>query len=208
MITLLIVDDHAVLRAGLRSRLRAEPDIGEIWEAADADAAVVKARAYRPRVVLLDLLMPRMSGYDAIPCITEVSPDSRIVVCSAMSGTSAVRQALAAGAAGYLAKRAPDRDLLDGIRRVAEGGTYVDPAVGFSLAGDAAGPALDELSPRERDVLHLLALGYTNQEIAHKLFISVRTVDSHRAHILRKLRMTTRAELVLYALSTGLIGPA
>jgi DNA-binding NarL/FixJ family response regulator len=208
MITLLIVDDHAVLRAGLRSRLCAEPDIGEIWEAADVAAGVVKARAYRPTVVLLDLLMPRMSGYDAIPCITEVSPASRIMVCSAMSGASAVRQALSAGAVGYLAKRAPDRDLLDGIRRVAEGGTYVDPAVGFSLAGDAAEPALDEVSPRERDVLHLLALGYTNQEIAHKLFISVRTVDSHRAHILRKLRMTTRSELVLYALSNGLIGPA
>src|SRR5262249_21166511 len=100
MITLLIVDDHAVLRAGLRSRLRGEPDIGEIWEAADAVDAVVKARAYRPRVVLLDLLMPRVSGYDAIPRITEVSPQSRIVVCSAMSGASAVRQALAAGAAG------------------------------------------------------------------------------------------------------------
>jgi len=207
MISVLIVDDHAVLRAGLRSRMDGEGDICPIWEATDAESAVVQARARRPDVVLLDLLLPRMSGYEAIPRIHSASPESRVIVCSAMTGASAVRQALRSGAAGYVAKHACDGDLLDAIRRVAQGTTYVDPAVGSSLAVGTES-ALDEVSPRERDVLHLLALGYTNLEIAAKLFISVRTVDSHRAHILRKLDMSTRAELVLYALSSGLIGPA
>lgn len=207
MIGVLIVDDHAVLRAGLRSRLAAEQDFQNVWEASDAEDAIVKARAYQPDVVLLDLLLPRMSGYEAIPRITEVSPRSRVLVCSAMAGASAVRQSLKAGAAGYVSKRACEHDLLDAIRRVARGDGYVDPAVGPALVLTEEDAALDEVSPRERDVLHLLALGYTNQEIGDKLFISVRTVDSHRAHILRKLGVATRAELVHYALAVGLIGP-
>ncbi|HEY2741682.1 MAG TPA: response regulator transcription factor [Gaiellaceae bacterium] len=204
MIRVLIVDDHGVVRSGLRSRLAAEEDVEAVGEAESVERAVVKARALRPDLILLDLVMSRTSGYEAIPRLAEVSPQSKILVCSALTGASSVRQALLAGAEGYVAKQASDTDLLAAIRRVAAGESYVDPALGVKLVTRAIAE-LDAISERERDVLHLLALGYTNGEIAKKLFISVRTVDTHRAHIMRKLELATRAELVLYALANGLI---
>jgi DNA-binding NarL/FixJ family response regulator len=118
-----------------------------------------------------------------------------------------VRRALSAGAAGYLPKRSSDGDLVAAIRLVAGGGGYVDPELGAKLVNPNGSAALEPLSERERDILHLLALGYTNQEIGGKLFISVRTVDTHRAHIMRKLQLDTRAELVMFALANGVIGP-
>jgi DNA-binding NarL/FixJ family response regulator len=204
MIRVLIVDDHGVIRSGLRSRLAAEKDIETVGEAESVEQAVIKARALQPDLVLLDLLMPRASGYEAIPLLIHVSPQSKILVCSALSGASSVRQALSAGAQGYLSKRVSGTDLLTAIRRVAGGERYVDPTLGAKLVSPTTG-GLSAISERERDVLHLLALGYTNQEIARKLFLSVRTVDTHRAHIMRKLELATRAELVLYALANGLI---
>jgi DNA-binding NarL/FixJ family response regulator len=204
MIRVLIVDDHGVIRSGLRSRLAAEKDIETVGEAESVEQAVIKARALQPDLVLLDLLMPRASGYEAIPLLIHVSPQSKILVCSALSGASSVRQALSAGAQGYLSKRVSGTDLLTAIRRVAGGERYVDPTLGAKLVSPTTG-GLGAISERERDVLHLLALGYTNQEIASKLFLSVRTVDTHRAHIMRKLELATRAELVLYALANGLI---
>jgi DNA-binding NarL/FixJ family response regulator len=160
----------------------------------------------RTGLVLLDLLMPRTSGYEAIPRLAEASPRSKILVCSALTAASSVRQTLSAGAAGYVAKRASDTDLLAAIRRVAGGERHVDSALGAKLVTPAT-MGLDAISERERDVLHLLALGSTNQEIARKLFISVRTVDAYRAHIMCKLEPASRAELVLYALANGLIAP-
>jgi DNA-binding NarL/FixJ family response regulator len=207
MIRVLIVDDHGLIRSGLRSRLAAEGDIETVGEAESAEQAIIKGRALQPDLVLLDLLMARTSGYEAIPRLAEVLPHAKILVCSALTGASSVRRALSAGAVGYVAKHACDTDLLDAIRRVAAGKRYVDPALGAKLV-TLANAELDAISERERDVLHLLALGYTNQEIAKKLFISVRTVDTHRAHIMRKLRLATRAELVLYALGNGLIAPS
>jgi DNA-binding NarL/FixJ family response regulator len=204
MIRVLIVDDHGVIRSGLRSRLAAEKDIETVGEAESVEQAVIKARALQPDLVLLDLLMPRTSGYEAITLLIQVSPQSKILVCSALSGASSVRQALSAGAQGYLSKRVSGTDLLTAIRRVAGGERYVDPTLGPKLVSPTTG-GLGAISERERDVLHLLALGYTNQEIASKLFLSVRTVDTHRAHIMRKLELATRAELVLYALANGLI---
>jgi DNA-binding NarL/FixJ family response regulator len=206
MIRVLIVDDHGVIRSGLRSRLAVEKDVETVGEAESVEQAVIKARALQPDLVLLDLLMSRTSGYEAIPRLAEVSPQSKVLVCSALTGASSVRQALSAGAEGYVAKHASDTDLLSAIRRVAGGDLYVDPALGAKLVTSAISE-LDAISERERDVLHLLALGYTNQEIARKLFISVRTVDTHRAHIMRKLELATRAELVLYALANGLVAP-
>ena len=150
--------------------------------------------------------MPRTSGYQAIPELLRVSPNSRILVVSSQTGPTPVRQALSAGAHGYVPKRASDTEVVDAIRRLAAGERYVDPDLGAQLVIDDSVPPLDPLSDRERDVLHLLALGHTNQEIGKKLFISVRTVDTHRAHIMRKLRLETRAELVLFALANGLIG--
>jgi DNA-binding NarL/FixJ family response regulator len=204
----MLVDDHELLRAGLRSRLEKESGIEVAGEAESAERAVVVARALQPDVVLLDLLLPRRNGFEAIPDIIGVAPSARVIVISSQTAPSSVRRALTAGAAGYLPKRASDRELVAAIRQVAGGSRYVDPEVGATLVVDSVASALDEVSERERDVLQLLALGYTNQEIGKKLFISVRTVDTHRAHIMRKLRLETRAELVLFALAHGLVGPS
>ena len=206
MIRVLLVDDHAVLRASLRLRLEQENGILAVGEAETAEQAVVRARVLKPDVVVLDLLLPRKSGYQAIPEILSVAPETRVLVVSSQTGPTPVRQAISAGAHGYVPKRASDTEVVEAIRRVASGERYVDPDHGAQLVVADNVPALDPLSERERDVLHLLALGHTNQEIGKKLFISVRTVDTHRAHIMRKLELHTRAELVLFALANGLIG--
>jgi DNA-binding NarL/FixJ family response regulator len=207
LIGVLIVDDHDLLRAGLRSVLERESGIAVVGEAGTAEHAVLLARKLQPDVVLLDLLLPRESGYDAIPLLLEAAPEAKILVVSSQAAPSWVRQALSAGAAGYLPKRSSDRELVTAIRLVAEGGGYVEPQLGARLVTPNGSPALEPLSERERDIVHLLALGYTNQEIGRKLFISVRTVDTHRAHIMRKLELETRAELVMFALANGVIGP-
>ena len=206
-IRVLLVDDHELLRAGLRSRLEQEPGIEIVGEAESAERAIVLARAQPPDVVLLDLLMPRTNGFEAIPDLTRVAPDCKVIVISSQTAASSVRRALTAGAVGYLPKRASEGELVTAIQRVSSGARYVDPELGAAAVVESVSTALEDLSERERDVLQLLALGYTNQEIGKKLFISVRTVDSHRAHIMRKLELATRAELVLFALAHGLIGP-
>jgi DNA-binding NarL/FixJ family response regulator len=208
MIRVVLIDDHKLLRAGLRSRLEKETDVSVVGEADDADMGVVLTRRLQPDVILLDLLMPRKDGYDALPELAKVAPEAKVLVISSQAAPSSVRRALSAGAAGYLPKRASDSELLTAIRNVARGSGYVDPDLGAQLVVSNGGPALEPLSDRERDVLHVLALGYTNQEISKRLFISVRTVDTHRAHIMRKLSLETRAELVLFALANGLIGPS
>jgi DNA-binding NarL/FixJ family response regulator len=208
MISVLLVDDHGLFRAGLRSRLESENGLAVVGDAATAADAVVKARALQPDVVVLDMVLPRKSGTEAIAEIAKVSPTSRVIMVSSQTSPSAVRTALSAGAAGYVPKRAADLELVTAIKRVAAGEGYVDPDLGSKLVAPADGPGLAPLSEREGDVLQLLALGYTNQEIGKRLYISVRTVDTHRAHIMRKLGLTTRAELVLFALAHGLIGAA
>jgi DNA-binding NarL/FixJ family response regulator len=208
MISVLIVDDHALFRSGIRSRLEREHDIAPLGEAGTAEQAVVQARSLQPDLIVLDLLLPRKSGTEAIPELAKVSPNSKVIIVSSQTSPSSVRAALTAGAAGYVPKRAADGDLVSAIRRVASGECYVDPDLGAKLIVPDSPVALEPLSERERDVLNLIALGYTNQEIAKTLFISVRTVDTHRAHIMRKLRLETRAELVNFALANGLIGPS
>jgi len=206
MIGVVVVDDHAILRAGIRSRLEGEPDITVLGEAATADQAIERCAALTPDVVLLDLLLPRRAGCEAIPELLRRSPLTRVLVLSSQAAPSWVRRALTAGAAGYLSKRASDRELATAIRRVASGDGYVEPSLGATLVVDNSQAALEALSERERDVLQLLALGYTNQEIAARLFISVRTVDTHRAHIMLKLGLESRAELVMFSLAHGVIG--
>jgi DNA-binding NarL/FixJ family response regulator len=208
MITVLLVDDHELLRAGLRSRLEREPGIAIVGEADTAERAVLMARKLQPDLILLDLLLPRKSGADVIPELADVAPEAKVLVVSSQAAPSSVRRALSAGASGYLPKRSSDRELVTAIRLVADGSGYVEPDLGAKLVTPGGPSALEPLSERERDIVQLLALGYTNQEIGKRLFISVRTVDTHRAHIMRKLQLETRAELVMFALAHGVIGPS
>jgi two-component system response regulator NreC len=207
VIRVVIVDDHAVVRSGLRLLLEAEDDIQVEDEGGTAEEAVRLARLYKPDVVLLDVTMPGQSGLDVAEEIRTAAPKASILVLSMHDDPSYVREAFANGASGYLLKEAADAD-----REVAAGSRYVHPVLGARLAQAeaeaAALAAADPLSEREREVLRLLALGHTNQEIAKMLYISVRTAETHRAHIMQKLRLTTRAELVRYALQHGLLEDA
>jgi two-component system, NarL family, response regulator NreC len=207
VIRVLVVDDHALFRAGISSLLADEDDIVPVGEAASVEQAVVKARALQPDVILLDLLLPRRSGAEGVRELAKVSPTARILIVSSQAAPSAVREALSAGACGYVPKRATGAELLEAIRRVRAGERYVDPDLGACLVLAEPPRALAPLTERETDVLRMLALGYTNNEIGRRLYISPRTVDSHRAHVVQKLGVETRSELVLLALSTGLIGP-
>jgi two-component system response regulator NreC len=212
VINVVIVDDHAVVRSGLRLVLEGEPDIHVEDEGGTADEAVRLARLHKPDVVLLDVTMPGRSGLSATTEIKEAAPDAAILVLSMHDVPSYVRQAFADGATGYLLKEGADAELVAAVREVAGGGRYVHPSLGARLAAAEAEAqaqaAADPLSDREREVLRLLALGHTNQEIAKMLFISVRTAETHRAHIMQKLRLATRAELVRYALQHGLLEDA
>ena len=203
----LLVDDHAVVRAGIRLILDQADGIEVVGEAGTEERAVVLARAHKPDVILLDVLMAGKGGIALIPELLEVSPGSRVLMLSSSAAPGTVEKALAAGATGYSVKRATETELLTAVESVAEGRAYVHPEVGAGLATSRRAP-VGPLSPRELDVLRLVALGHTNQEIAQELVISTRTTEMHRASIMRKLRFDTRAQLVNYALSNGLIGPA
>ncbi|MGH3023958.1 MAG: response regulator [Gaiellaceae bacterium] len=204
-----IVDDHAVVRTGLRLLLDAQEDIETVGEAGTAKEAVLEVRARKPDVVLMDVGLPDKSGVEAIPDVLAEASDAKVLMLSMEDDPSYVRQAFAAGASGYVLKEAADAELVTALRQVALGERYVHPALGARIAtadAEAAARAdADPLSEREREVLRLLALGHTNQEIAKMLFISVRTAETHRAHIMQKLRLATRAELVRYALAEGLL---
>ena len=206
-IRVLIVDDHAVVRSGLRLVLEREDDLEVVGEAGSADEGVRVARLEKPDVVLLDVVMPGRSGIEAAADVIEASGGAKLLVLSMQDDPSYVREAFASGASGYLLKEAADVEVVQAIREVAAGNRYVHPALGARLAQaevDAAKRSADDpLSDREREVLRLLALGHTNQEIAKELFISVRTAETHRAHIMRKLGLGTRADLVRYALANG-----
>ena len=208
-IRVLIVDDHAVVRAGLHLLLDAEDDIETVGEAGDARQAIFEARSTKPDVVLMDVVLGDESGIDLTPELLHEQPQARVLVLSMQDDPRYVREAFAAGARGYVLKEAADTELVTAIREIARGRSYVHPALGARMAAADAAAAdaaeHDPLSDREREVLRLLALGHTNQEIAEMLFISVRTAETHRAHIMQKLRLETRAELVRYALAQGLL---
>ncbi len=208
-IRVLVVDDHAVVRSGIRLLLQAEEDIEVVGEAGTAEEAVRAARLEKPDVVLLDVVMPGKSGIEATPEIRAAAKSAAVLVLSMQDDPSYVREAFASGASGYVLKEAVDVEVVQAVREVAAGRKYVHPALGARLAAaeaeDAAKSASDPLSEREREVLRLLALGHTNQEIAKMLYISVRTAETHRAHIMQKLGLQTRAELVRHALASGLL---
>ena len=208
-IRVLIVDDHAVVRTGLRRVLDAESDIETVAEAPDAERAIFEAIESKPDVVLLDVMMPGKSGIEALPSLLQAVPDAKVLILSMQDDPRYVHEAFDAGASGYVLKEAADTDVVGAVRAVAAGEQYVHPTLGARLvAADAEARRradADPLSDREREVLRLLALGHTNQEIASMLFISVRTAETHRAHIMSKLGLGSRAELVRHALAEGLL---
>ncbi len=208
-IRVLIVDDHAVVRAGLAMLVNAEDDLEAVGEAGSARDAIFEARSTNPDVVLMDVVMPDESGIDVVPKILQERPETKVLVLSMQDDPRYVREAFEAGASGYVLKEAADAELVAAIRDVAAGGQYVHPELGARLVAAETAERRraeeDPLSDREREVLRLLALGHTNQEIAKELYISVRTAETHRAHIMQKLRLSSRAELVRYALSEGML---
>ena len=208
-IRVLIVDDHAVVRSGLRLLLDREKDIEPVGEAGTGREAVFQARDLKPDVVLMDVVMPDQTGLDVLPQLLHEQPDTRVLLLSMQDDPRYVREAFAAGASGYVLKEAADAEVVAAVREVARGGRYVNPELGARLVAAEAEAERrsesDPLSEREREVLRLLALGHTNQEIAKMLYISVRTAETHRAHIMQKLRLSSRAELVKHAIAQGLL---
>jgi two-component system response regulator NreC len=203
-ISIVLADDHTVVRKALRVLLEEEPGFEVVAEADDADAAIRYLRGHKPDVLILDLNMPGRPSLEAIPEMQEASPETKIVVLTMQKEPAFARQALQLGVLGYVLKEAADDELVQAVRSAAAGETYLQPALGAKLAAEPEAPAND-LSERETDVLRLIALGHTNAEIAEQLYISVRTVETHRAHIQQKLGVSSRAELVRSALSRGLV---
>ena len=208
-IRILVVDDHAIVRSGLRRVLDAEPDIETVSEAENAERAVFEAMEHKPDIVLMDVVMPGKSGIEGLPALLQAVPGVHVLILSMQDDPRYVREAFEAGASGYVLKEAADTEVITAVRAVAAGERYVHPALGARLlaaeVAERKRAEADPLSEREREVLRLLALGHTNQEIAKLLYISVRTAETHRAHIMQKLRLSSRAELVRYALAEGLL---
>ncbi len=215
-IRVFIADDHAVLRAGLRLLLGAEPDIEVVGEAASAAEALQGVRDLQPDIVLLDISMPETNGLKVLHALKAGASGSRIIMLTMHDDESYLREALTAGAAGYTLKQAADTELLAAVRAVHQGGTYLRPdhthllLEGHPEAAPKAKALVDDtdanrLSPREQEVLRLLAMGYTNKQAADQLSLSVKTVETYKARLMAKLSLNSRAELVHYALQKGLM---
>ena len=205
--TIVVADDHAVVRSGLRLLLDAEPELEVIAEAGDMPDAIRMVQAHRPTVLVLDLNMPGGSGLDAITTLSASTPESAIVVLTMQDDPAFARRALQNGALAFVLKEAADDELLEAVRAAARGETYLNPRLGARMATEPESPPEppDDLTDRERDVLRRIALGHTNAEIAGQLYLSVRTIETHRAHIQQKLGRSSRAELVQYALEHDLV---
>jgi two-component system response regulator NreC len=213
-ITILIVDDHAILRSGLKMLVNAQVDMEVVSEAPDGDRAVQAARETRPDVALMDLTMPGSGGLRALEQIAQCCPDTRVLVLTMHDDPAYLRSVLAAGASGYVLKRAVDTELLSAIRAVHRGGIFVDPSLAHVFVQDAlekrgatgnAVRSLNILSERERQVLELIARGYGSQEIARHILVSVKTIETYRARIAEKLGLRTRSDIVRFALQMGLL---
>ncbi|WP_229022997.1 response regulator [Actinomarinicola tropica] len=205
-----LCDDHGVVRSGLRHILDAEVDMVVVGDAGNAEDALAIAQAERPDVFVMDLGLPGTGGIEATRQVRAASPATAVLILTVHDDVGYIRKAFDAGASGYLVKEAADAELVQAVRVVASGGQYVHPSLGAALlAPDAAQPKLGgpggALSERELDVLRLIALGLTNAEIGERLYVSVRTVETHRAHIHQKLNVRTRAELVGFAREAGLL---
>lgn len=219
-IRIVIADDHTVLRAGLRALLEAEPDIDVVGEAADGVDCIEQAVELDPDVILLDINMPRCNGLEALAQINELCPNTRVLVLTMLNDAVYLRKVLASGGAGYVLKQAAGDELLSAIRTVHEGGVYLHPQHALALAGEQAGVAVAEevslpqaekearlhsLSEREAEVFRLVALGHSNAEAAELMFLSVKTIETYKARLMRKLGLSTRAELVRCALELDVL---
>ena len=208
-VRVLLVDDYPIVRSGLRALLAAEDDIEVVGEAGDAREAIFETRTLNPDVILLDVVMPGESGLEVLPKLRHEAPDARVLVLSIQDDSRDVREAFSAGASGYVLKEAAADEIVQAVRDVAAGGSYVQSVLGARMVAAEmharAEADADPLSPREHEVLRLLALGHTNEELGKLLFISVRTVESHRRNLMQKLRLFTRAELVGYAVQHELL---
>lgn len=213
-IRIVLVDDHAVLRAGLTALLNAEADMTVVGEAGDGAASLPVVADRQPDVVLLDINMPNMGGLEALGELRKVAPKSRVLILTMHDDQTYLRQALAQGAAGYVLKQAADTELLTAIRTVYHGGAFLHPSHAQALLSPnpiaASGPSstsddISLLSERELEVLKLIALGHANKEIAEMLYLSVKTVETYKTRIMEKLNLTSRAALVRFALKHGLL---
>ena len=212
-IRIIIADDHGVLRAGLRALLSAEPELEVIEEATNGEEALKLAKELQPDIVLMDISMPGASGIDVTRRLKQIMPDVRILILTVHEDEGLLQEAIQAGASGYIVKRAVESELIDAIRAVWRGDLYVHPTMTRALFKEISSPAsannkdapVEALTPREVDVLQLIAQGYTNRQMADMLSISVRTVESHRSNLMGKLNMHSRVELVRYARENDLI---
>jgi two-component system response regulator NreC len=204
-ISVVLVDDHAVVRSALRALLDAQEDLAVTGEAGDAEGARQAVTDFAPDVLVLDVNLPDGLGVDAVPDLREAHPGTQIVLLTMERDIGLARRALDHGALGYLFKDAAHLELVEAVRAAAKGERYLPAAVSAGLSRDPGETEKQALSPRETEVLRLMALGHTNREIGEQLDLSVRTVETHRAHIQQKLGLTTRPELTRYALENNLI---
>jgi two-component system response regulator NreC len=214
-IRVLIADDHTILRDGIRALLEDEPDIDVVGEAEDGRWAVEQARRLRPHVVLMDIAMPLLNGLEATRQIKRDFPDTHVLILTMHDDAEYVGRVLDAGASGYVLKHAAGHELVNAIRAVAGGGAFFSPMVARHVLegyiggrdGAARHDPYDDLTPREREVLQLIAEGHTNRQIAEMLTLSIKTVKTHRLHLMKKLDLHDRGELIKYAIQKGIIQP-
>ena len=212
-IRILLADDHTILRAGLRMMLNAQSDFEVVGEAQDGRQAIQEAQRLQPDVILMDITMPDMNGIEATKQIKKLLPETRVLILTMHEHDEYVFQALRAGASGYMLKEAADTDLISALRVIQNGQFYLSPTAQSVMVGDylqrvRTGEEKDSyssLTEREREILKLVAEGYTNNKIAERLIISPKTVDTHRTHVMDKLNLHSRAELVKYAMRRGLL---
>jgi two-component system response regulator NreC len=206
-VTVVLADDHELVRDGIRMVLEAQPDIEVVAQAPDAETAARYVLGHKPAILILDLSMPGKPSLELLPQMTEASPDTSVIVLTMQNEPAFARQALQAGAKGFVVKQSAASELVAAVRAVLAGQTYINPQLGARLAAEPQTPEgpPDDLTPREAEVLGLLALGYMNPEIAERLVLSVRTVETHRANIQRKTGLSTRAELIAYAIENELV---
>jgi len=215
-VRVMIADDHAILRAGLKLLVNAQPDMEVVAEAPDGEAAIQAAREKNPDVALMDLTMPRTGGMRALQEIVRTGAKTRVLVLTMHDDPAYLRSVLAAGAAGYVLKRSVDAELLTAIRAVHQGGTFVDPSLADVLVQDVLAKKSAKASPkrpanilseRELQVLRLVARGYSSPQIAKQILVGVKTVETYRARLTQKLGLRTRSDVVRFAVQMGLLTP-